>query len=106
MKGVIAAAFLVLSLSLAGCAPTWTRPDTTAQQMEQDLDACREQAMDEYPVVSSRTLPSYQSQNSVGCTGDCRTRPGSTFTEPVKDLNREGREEAVIACMVGEGYTR
>ena len=105
MKRLITAIFLIASLTLAGCATNWTRPDTSAEQMAGDLDACQESAMDEYPVVSSRTAPSYQSQNSVGCSGaDCRAKPGSTFTEPARDLNRDGREEAVVACMESKGY--
>ena len=107
MRWKPAFSLLFTPVLLAGCASDWTRPDTSREQMSRDLDACREWAMDEFPVVSSRTLPSYQSQSSVGCSGgDCRARPGSTFSEPVRDLNREGREQAVIACMESRSYSR
>jgi len=105
MKLQIVTGFVLLSLALASCSAQWTRPETTPEQMSGDLDTCKDAAMEEYPVASSRALPNYQSQNSVGCAGaDCRAKPGSTLSEPAQDLNRPARDKAVIYCMENEGY--
>ena len=108
MKLLIATVFLSLSLLLSACATQWSRTDTSAEQLAQDLDSCQLAATEEYPVVSSRTLPSYQSQNSVGCSGggDCRAKPGSSLQEPAQDLNRAGREESVRRCMEEKNYSQ
>lgn len=100
-------ALLFVTLLVTACATQWTRPDTTEKQTAWDLEACEERAKDEFPIAMSATLPSYQSQNSIGCAagGDCRAKPGSTLGEANKDLNRKPRAEAVIACMETKGYS-
>ncbi len=107
MKLCAAATLLIITLVVSACATQWSRPDTTEQQTARDLEACENRAKDEFPISMSATLPSYQSQNSIGCAagGDCRAKPGSTLGEANKDLNRKPRAEAVIACMETKGYS-
>jgi hypothetical protein len=105
---MIAVIILALLPLLGGCATQWTRADTGAEQISQDLDSCSELAQDEYPIKWSSTLPNYQSLNSIGCIGggDCRPEPGTPAQDPSKDINRVERDNAVMACMESRGYSQ
>lgn len=106
MKPLTLLAFLIFSLCAGSCATQWSRPDTTEQQLAQDLELCEESAEKEHPVSMSVSGPNYQSQNSVGCVGggDCRSKPGSQIGSPSQDLNKTARNKAIMACMESRGY--
>lgn len=95
-----------LALLLAGCATTYTRPDTSEAQMNIDLEQCQAQAEREFPGSWTPEGPDYAARNSVGCaSADCRAMPGSSLGESSRDRNRTAREKAVITCMEEKGYS-
>ena len=96
---------------LAACATQWSRPDTPADQLAIDLEACEARALEQFPVQMTASAPDYRSQTSVGCTGttgteSCRAKPGAYTQEAPKDVNKTARLRAVSACMEAAGYVQ
>lgn len=95
-----------LVLLVVACGTTYTRPDTTAEQLNSDLEQCKAIARGENPGDWTPDGPDYQARNSVGCeAGDCQAKPGqNVHGSPSIDMDRAGRERATIACMEARGY--
>ena len=96
-----------LLLLLVACGTTYTRPDTSAEQLNRDLEACKAIARGENPGGWTPDGPDYQARNSVGCeAGDCQAKPGqNVHGSPSIDMDRADRERATIACMEARGYS-
>lgn len=98
---------VALSLVLAACSTTYTRPDTSEAEMQNDLERCKALSYSDNPGDWTADGPDYQARNSVGCAGgDCQAKPGqAVHSSPSVDMNRADRERAVIACMEANGYS-
>jgi uncharacterized protein YceK len=96
-----------VALLLSGCATTWSRPDTSAQQRSQDKSACSQQALHEWPQIAKPAPRSFPActplSNQTVCSNVPQTAPRSTLP---RDANEKPREEAFNACMRARGYTQ
>jgi hypothetical protein len=96
------------SLLLAACA-SWTRPNTTPAQADQDKSTCYQQALQDWP--EQMTAPPAASRNFPRCTplsnqANCIEAPPAAARTPPRDASRKPRQAAYESCLSARGYRR
>jgi hypothetical protein len=99
---------------LAGCTTYWSRPNTSAQEANNDLYQCERESAYAYPTALAQTTAGagYQSPAMTNCHAygnnmNCTTMPG-TYTPPptiTMDMNTRSRQQALSHCMMAKGYS-
>ena len=107
-------AILFFTVSIAGCAVGWTRPNTTESQFYSDRYQCEQDSARMYPVAMTQSsigtgyqAPSQTNCSSYGANTSCTTMPGR-YTPPaqvVEDANVVNRNSAFRSCLNSKGYT-
>jgi hypothetical protein len=103
---------VAVALSVSGCATTttWSRPDTSDAQYNDDRQACERTATDAHPVrmapigAGVRAPPETICNTQDGRTS-CTTKRGTYIPPPVVDSNIAERTKAVEVCLRSRGYT-
>ena len=113
MKGGKLLLAVVMVGALAGCGMGWTRPDITRAEGERDIFACKQQALQMYPVEMVQTTvgsgyqtPAQTMCNTYGGQTDCTTY-GGNYVPPAtttQDENLSSRNIAFDQCMESLGY--
>lgn len=92
---------------IAGCATTdikeMRRPNTSAEQTEQDRKACWRYAYDEYPT-DVRNISAGRVHTSCTTYKSNTTCTSEPYEPRYSDVNAHDRYWAAVACMGQKGY--
>lgn len=100
--------------AIAGCAKEWSRPGTTAQELNADKLTCEQEAMKQYPVTHDPPVayrppaPNKLDPNCVQQSGfdNCGSAlHGGPPSDPQRDANAYNRDASIKACLTAKGYT-
>lgn len=107
--------FLVVMLSVAGCAnKSWYHASKGQNEFSQDKYSCTQQSAQAFPVVARQksygvgyTTPSQTSCTTTFGQLNCTTNPGSYTPPPTStvDVNEDNRNNAFNSCMNSMGWS-
>ena len=97
-------------VALVGCQETWTKPGSTAAELETAKAACTTRATEKFPPLPQRVALPAEAPSTTSCYGSggmvsCYSTLGQAAPTFVTiDRNEPERSDAVRACLVENGW--